>query len=337
MGELGAWLKETREAKGLSTEEVEATTRIRRAFLQALEEGEYELLPGEVYVRGFLRNYALYLGLDPAEVHRRYDEEMASQGLWQRTQDWSTFRPIDVALEFPRQPISVWIQRILLILLLLAGAAGAAAWYWYGLPLPQPPGWWPFQADRINVWAPTTAPTEHASGPSPLGIPSLPPATATSIPPPSATVPRLGISAAATPAPPSPALPPTRVVATSAVLPLPTPAPFPTATASPTPTPVPTTPEPQGLHLTAHIEERAWLQVTTDGEMDFQGILEAGEERTWQAEHSIALRCGNAGGVLITVNGEDLGLLGERGQVVDQTWVIQEEEAIIATAAPSSS
>jgi len=65
--------------------------------------------------------------------------------------------------------------------------------------------------------------------------------------------------------------------------------------------------------------------VTVDGEVDFQGALEEGEERQWQAEHSIGFRCGNAGGVLITINGEELGTLGDRGQVVNLTWTLQEE------------
>ena len=65
--------------------------------------------------------------------------------------------------------------------------------------------------------------------------------------------------------------------------------------------------------------------------MDFQGILEAGEERTWRGENSIGFRCGNAGGVMITIDAEELGILGERGQVVDQTWTAQEEQTSVVT------
>lgn len=76
------------------------------------------------------------------------------------------------------------------------------------------------------------------------------------------------------------------------------------------------------------------MLITVDAEVDFQGILEKGEERVWRAEHSIGFRCGNAGGVLITINGEELGTLGERGQVVDRTWILQEEQ--ITTTTPLS-
>jgi hypothetical protein len=68
MGELGELLRGTREAKGLSIAEVAAATRIRQGFLEALEAEEFSRLPSEVALRGFLRNYALFLGLNPEDV-----------------------------------------------------------------------------------------------------------------------------------------------------------------------------------------------------------------------------------------------------------------------------
>lgn len=69
--ELGDVLRERREAMGASLAEVETATRIRQKYLAALESDEWHLLPGEVVGRGFLRNYATYLGLDPTEVVER--------------------------------------------------------------------------------------------------------------------------------------------------------------------------------------------------------------------------------------------------------------------------
>lgn len=69
--DLGGVLRERREAMGASLAEVEAATRIRQKYLAALESDEWSLLPGEVVGRGFLRNYATYLGLDPTEVVNR--------------------------------------------------------------------------------------------------------------------------------------------------------------------------------------------------------------------------------------------------------------------------
>lgn len=68
MGEVGDRLRQAREAKGLTLEQVEEITRIRRRYIQALEEEDYGQLPGEVFVRGFLRNYATVLGLDAQEI-----------------------------------------------------------------------------------------------------------------------------------------------------------------------------------------------------------------------------------------------------------------------------
>ncbi|MEX0710279.1 MAG: RodZ domain-containing protein [Chloroflexota bacterium] len=62
---LGEVLRTAREAKFIDLARVERDTKIRVRYLAALESGEYRDLPGTVYTRGFLRNYGLYLGLDP--------------------------------------------------------------------------------------------------------------------------------------------------------------------------------------------------------------------------------------------------------------------------------
>jgi cytoskeletal protein RodZ len=71
MHELGAMLRKRREAMGATLAEVEAATKIRQKYLAALEADEWQLLPGEVVGRGFLRNYAAYLGLDATEMIER--------------------------------------------------------------------------------------------------------------------------------------------------------------------------------------------------------------------------------------------------------------------------
>ena len=64
-----------RERKGVDLYRAERDTKIRARYLAALERGEYAELPGAVYTKGFLRNYALYLGLDPEEVTRQWKRE----------------------------------------------------------------------------------------------------------------------------------------------------------------------------------------------------------------------------------------------------------------------
>ncbi|NLG85516.1 MAG: helix-turn-helix domain-containing protein [Firmicutes bacterium] len=73
MRERGDFLRRAREEKGISLEEVQRRTKIRRRYLEALEEGDLQIIPGEVYLRGFLQNYAEAVGLSPRQVLAFYD------------------------------------------------------------------------------------------------------------------------------------------------------------------------------------------------------------------------------------------------------------------------
>lgn len=72
---LPARLLAARERKGVDLYRAERDTKIRIRFLAALERGDYRDLPGAVYTKGFLRNYATYLGLDPDDVMRQWHRE----------------------------------------------------------------------------------------------------------------------------------------------------------------------------------------------------------------------------------------------------------------------
>jgi cytoskeletal protein RodZ len=75
---LGEVLRAAREAKGVDLVRVERDTKIRARYLSAMERGEYRELPGAVYTKGFLRNYGVYLGLDPEYLIDLYRLETAS-------------------------------------------------------------------------------------------------------------------------------------------------------------------------------------------------------------------------------------------------------------------
>jgi cytoskeleton protein RodZ len=62
--EIGNSLREARLRQGLEIPRIEADTKIRGKYLRALEEEQFEVLPGDTYVKGFLKTYADYLGLD---------------------------------------------------------------------------------------------------------------------------------------------------------------------------------------------------------------------------------------------------------------------------------
>ncbi len=76
MEDIGRLLRESREKLGLTLEEVERTTRIRKRHLEALENGEIGELPSPVQARGFLRNYADFLGLDAEAVLLQFAEDL---------------------------------------------------------------------------------------------------------------------------------------------------------------------------------------------------------------------------------------------------------------------
>ncbi len=80
---LGTSLRKLREAKNLSLRNVEDKLHIRRAYLEAIEKGEYGAIPSEIYVRGFLRSYARFLGVSPEKCLRRYEEE--KEGIQRKT------------------------------------------------------------------------------------------------------------------------------------------------------------------------------------------------------------------------------------------------------------
>jgi cytoskeletal protein RodZ len=72
MAEIGETLRERRMALKIDVHEVEEATKIRAKYLRALENEEYNLLPGSAYVKSFLRTYADYLELDSRALVDQY-------------------------------------------------------------------------------------------------------------------------------------------------------------------------------------------------------------------------------------------------------------------------
>lgn len=81
MSGFGAYLRKRREEKGLTLEEVAERTRVHLRYLEAMEEGNFHLLPGAAYVRGFLRLYAEAVGLDPEAVAEMFAQTEAAKRL----------------------------------------------------------------------------------------------------------------------------------------------------------------------------------------------------------------------------------------------------------------
>lgn len=78
MEDIGQKLKEARESKGLSILDIEEKTKIQRRYLSAIEDGEFEKLPGDFYVRAFIKQYASVVGLKGSELLNDFHHEVPS-------------------------------------------------------------------------------------------------------------------------------------------------------------------------------------------------------------------------------------------------------------------
>jgi len=133
--EIGEQLRAKRESLGLSLDDIQRATKIRSRYLHAVEEGEEEVLPADVYTRGIIRRYCSEVGLDEEPVLEMFDE-------WRREHDRTSLNERlsrtpgsgNITLR-PVQPSRGWgILVIIAAVLVLAGSAGAA---YYLIILPQ--------------------------------------------------------------------------------------------------------------------------------------------------------------------------------------------------------
>jgi cytoskeletal protein RodZ len=121
MFEIGASLREARLKRNLTPADVQKAIRIRDRYLQALEEERWELLPGDAYVKGFLRTYADYLGLDGNLYVEEYNSRFARP-------DEPQFVPAGLARPAGRLSGVSFLRPLIVIAVIVAIVAGLAAW-----------------------------------------------------------------------------------------------------------------------------------------------------------------------------------------------------------------
>jgi cytoskeleton protein RodZ len=137
---VGEFLRRERELRYISLDDVAERTKISRRYLEAIEEGQYDRLPGETFVRGFIRSYAQSVGLDPEDTLLMYNQSRFVHG----APPLRTERPFAVR--------RVWHERALLGLLLagvlIVGGVlvsivglveGPSFLRWTSSPRPNPP------------------------------------------------------------------------------------------------------------------------------------------------------------------------------------------------------
>ncbi|MGI8914133.1 MAG: helix-turn-helix domain-containing protein [Chloroflexota bacterium] len=289
MAELGQQLREAREGRGFSIDDVARGTRIRVGYLRALEEERFADLPAPVYVRGFLRNYATFVGLDAEELIGTLEQQQSSA--YQRPHRRT---PQQFSAPVWRGPNPRALAGTLLLVLLVAFIA--------------------FIFRQYSEFTASRSTSVFAASPSPTPVTLV----ATAVPIPTVTpIPTLPASPAPTAAavvtkPATAPTPPPTAVAVHPTAPPAPPPPSPTTAPSPTPA-IP-------LVLSLQALSDSWLRVTVDGQVAFEGTLLPGTTRTWDGVKFITVRFGNAGGVNVTFNGKSEGVVGQPGQVVERTY-----------------
>jgi len=123
METVGERLRAEREKNGLSIKDVEMAISIRALYINAIEEGNYTIVPGEVYLKGFIRNYANYLGLDGQEMVASY--RLAQQPLTPEVVETSVEPEPTVPRKHSTNNNS---GKLLIISLLVVCVAGVAWW-----------------------------------------------------------------------------------------------------------------------------------------------------------------------------------------------------------------
>lgn len=288
---LGSELREARQGRDLTLDQVERQIRIRAKFLEALEQGNYAALPSPVQTRGFLRNYARFLGMDGDLMVSRYDA--ALQGGRRRGR---RVEPAEVPLApppVPRRTQTVQVQ-----------APPAAP----NVPPAPPTAPEKPERRRSRSWLTTLVIGLFGLAIFAIvllfgvqGIQSLLAQNANG-----------GVILSPLPRDASPTPPVTNT-------------PVPTVTrARPTPLPIPNT-QPtagaaaSGVTVQLQITERTWIRIIVDGQVNYLGSAAPNTMLQYQG-NSVQIRAANAVGVHAVVNGQNLGILGARGQIIDQTF-----------------
>ncbi len=275
---VGAELRAARLRLGWSLPDVSQELRIRLPYLEAIEDGRISELPGNAYAVGFLRTYAASLGLDAAEVARRFRAE--AQEVNRKPE-----------LSFPAPVPERGVPAGAVILLGVVLAAGAyAAWYRFSDDRHTDPGVAPVPerlaplAERPTPPSSTLSPQVASILPPPMpsNAPANPPITAMTAPPPVAPPP-------------------------------PPPAPAPIAAVSP---PLPASPHPDTNRLVLKFKAGAYVQVREkQGQVLLNRVMRAGD--TWPVpnEPGLLMTTGNAGGTEVVLDGVTASPLGANGAV----------------------
>jgi len=278
MASFGARLKQEREKRGVTLEEISLSTKISVRFLRALEEEHFEQLPGGVFNKGFVRSYARHLGLDEKEAVADY-LIAAGENLPPPPPEAAIVTEVSETEVAPRKGIAHRITWGTLALALLLLAFGFAIW---GFSVRESPS---------RKAGPSAGSGAGPSAPKPESVQ------------PAENAPRPGMGSQQPEALPSPPPQPVKLPAASAEK-------APTNAALLVATPTPGT-----FTVRIKAEEDCWLSITADGTKVMEDTLVASGEKTITASRDISIKAGNLGAVTLWFNGKQLAPEGAYGEV----------------------
>jgi cytoskeletal protein RodZ len=268
MKEIGAKLRAARETQNITLAQVQEQTKIRLRYLEALESGAWEVIPGEVYRRGFICNFANAVGLDGQALLREYDHAKAAR-LEESTYNGGTSAPATEAVVVAKPPTTTtsdvvftkrrkvgWMPLLVILGLILAGilVAGRLIGGWGQnkavvmdhTPVGAPNG---VQASMLITAKPEATNGENVEHPATTIVQQLYPAPIT---------------------------------------------------------------------VYAEFSETVWVQVQADSQVKYRDggatFTAKSPKQLWTANQKMVIRVGNSAGLRLTLNGKELGSLGERDQ-----------------------
>jgi cytoskeletal protein RodZ len=288
--DFGTFLRQAREQRGLSLQQLAVTTKISARVLDALEHNDPGKLPGGIFSRSFVRAYAREVGLDPEAAVASFVAAFPAEA---GADDMPSATSAVEAETFESR------RRVVRGLLRLLGVVALVALVGF-----------------LYYWS------VRRNAPAPLADPAAPSSTQAA-----GSAGRREAAAAPQPSPTAGAAPeqpvaPGPTQAPPATEPAPPAAAAAAEQAGPPPVAAP-------LVVALTVSEQCWLSVSVDGTRMPSRNYESGERVEYAVQRSITVTAGNAGAVAMTLNGKPGRPLGEAGQVVTTTINASAYEAFL--------
>lgn len=301
MLELSAYLKSERERQGLSLQALSEQAHVSVSMLRHLEEGEYDLIGTSLLIRNFVRAYCTVLGMDPEPLIEKHAPDIhACDG---QDRGIQRYRTVVKALKTKRR---IGILPVLFLLIVTAGGVYGGTWLWKRYEQ---------QAAQQSISGVYTQQELPADLPE-KDVKTLDPAVEISKPSvhekeAMREVPVESQSGQAPERPAHQAKPVEGLAAKPAAI---GESPSEVLPEEKTSGQVGVAEKKQVFSVDA--EQKTWIQVKIDNKAAQEALLQPGEKREWEAEESIQVVVGNAGGVRMKWNGSALNIPGRPGSVL---------------------